>query len=459
MPQNHPNLVFVFPDQFRQQAIGFMGADPVITPNLDRFAGQSVVLTNAVSNRPVCSPYRAMLFTGMYPHSNGVLTNCYSGTKRYDCQLRETDRCFSDVLHDLGYSQGYIGKFHLDLPDEAHAEYTEGRRGDGHIWDAYTPPGPRRHGFDFWHSYGCCDRHLNPHYWTTDAAIDERIEPEEWSVKHETDVAVRYIRNSGGECREPGAPFSLVVSFNPPHPPFDQVPRKYVEMYGEKTNEELLNRPNVSFERKARRALMHAKNYFAAVTGVDEQFGRILKALEDEGLADDTVVVFSADHGEMLGSHGRMGKVAWYDESLLMPFIVRWPGRIAPRSDDLLLGVPDVMPTLLGLAGFADHIPGDVEGTDYSRALLGEDMARPTSALYLNTTPRNAAAGARGLRTHRYTFVIERTKDGGERVHLYDNEADPYQMTDIAGREPEVEKRLAKELDEWLRRTNDPWLG
>ena len=154
--QKHPNLVFVFPDEYRKQAMGFMNEDPVITPNLDAFAKESLVLTQALSNRPVCSPYRAMLFSGKYPHGNGVLTNCNSRTVQFENYLKDTERCFSDVLHDLGYCQGYLGKLHLDPPNEKY-EYTEGPRGDGTIWDAYTPPGPRRHGFDFWYSYGCCD--------------------------------------------------------------------------------------------------------------------------------------------------------------------------------------------------------------------------------------------------------------------------------------------------------------
>ncbi|MBT4502457.1 MAG: sulfatase-like hydrolase/transferase, partial [Gemmatimonadetes bacterium] len=195
MANGRPNLVFVFPDQFRQQSLGCMSQDPVVTPNFDRFAARSRVLTHAVSNRPVCSPYRAMLFTGKYPHANGVLTNCNSDTVQYDCYLRDTDRCLTDILHDADYSQGYIGKFHLDPPTDAHSEYTEGPRGDGKIWDTYTAPGPRRHGIDFWHSYGCCDNHLHPHYWEGDARLEERIDVDDWSVRHETDVAVDFIRN------------------------------------------------------------------------------------------------------------------------------------------------------------------------------------------------------------------------------------------------------------------------
>ena len=458
MTPRRPNLVFVFPDEFRQKAIGFMDQDPVVTPNFDRFASESVVFTNAVSNYPVCSPYRAMLFTGKYPHSNGVITNCNSATAKYGVCLRESDRCFSDVLHDAGYSQGYIGKFHLDAPIEANYEYTEGRRGEGKAWDAYTPPGPRRHGFDFWHSYGCCDWHLKPHYWEGDAKVDERMDINKWSVEHETDVAVEYIRNRDGKHRDPDKPFSLFVAFNPPHMPFQQVPARYLEAYSGKTDEDLLNRPNVSLEGRGAPAGKHAKNYFAAVTGIDEQFGRILDSLKQEALENDTIVVFSADHGEMMGSHSLMHKGVWYDESLLIPFIIRWPGRLKPRRNDLLLSVPDTMPTLLSLMGLGHQIPEDVEGSDYSDAMLGGDIDMPGSALYLVMTPDWPGGGRRGLRTHRYTFVIQRQRDKEETYILHDNRADPYQIRNVADENPAVIKQLADELIQWLEKTNDPWL-
>ncbi len=452
-----PNLVFVFPDEMRPQAMGFMNADPVVTPNLDRLASEGIVLTHAVSNRPVCSPYRAMLLTGKYPHANRVLTNCHSGSVRYGNYLQDDDRCISDVLHSAGYSLGYIGKWHLDPPTPDHNQWTEGPRGDGKIWDSYTPP-ERRHGFDFWHTYGCCDRHFDPHYWHCDATVDERIDPGEWSVKHETDIALDFIRNVDGAQRDADQPFALFVSHNPPHMPFNQVPPQYVDMYADRTAQDLLSRPNVKLEGQGAQAEKHVKNYFAAVTGIDEQFGRILDCLDELDLGDNTIVVFSADHGEMMGSHGRMHKVIWYDESLLIPFIIRWPARLKPRTDDLLLSVPDTMPTLLGLMGLADRIPNGVEGTDYAGVLLDSVGDRPSSALYLDVDPTWPEGGKRGLRTARYTFVVIREKDGEEETLLFDNEQDPWQLRNVADQAPAVVEQLTAELNDWLRRTNDPWL-
>ena len=460
MNKQQPNLVFVFPDEFRQQAIGFMGQDPVVTPNLDALGAQSLVLTRAVSNCPICSPYRAMLFSGKYPISNGVVTNCYSDTIPHGIELKNDERCLPDVLHDVGYHQGYIGKLHLHLPKEENTPYTEGWRGEpgkGTFWDAYTPPGPGRHGIDFWYSYGCCDQHLTPHYWTGEAGVDERTDVREWSVKHETDVAIDYIRNSGGAFREPGKPFALFIAHNPPHMPFDQVPPEYRDAYADKTAADLLNRPNVAQEDTDPRAFRSVVNYFAAITGVDEQFGRILAVLEDEGFAEDTIVVFTSDHGDMMGSHGLMGKDVWYDESLLVPFIIRWPGKISPGKDDLLFGTPDIMPTLLGLMGLSASIPPRTEGSDYSEAFLGHPCDRPASAFYFFSAPQFPdRPDRRGVRTDRYTFVVTRCDQGDELV-LHDNVEDPYQLENMAAQEPGIVRSLTAELNRWLSKTNDPW--
>lgn len=451
-----PNIVFVVPDQFRQQALGCMHADPVITPNFDRFADEALVLTHAVSNYPVCSPYRAMLFTGKYPYANGVVGNCNSQTVPYRVYLQPDACCLSDVLCEAGYECGYIGKYHLDPPSDDDVFHGEGMRGDGRVWDAYTPPGPRRHGFGFWHSYGCCDKHMTPHYWVNDAPVSQPLEVRKWSVEHETDVAVSYIHNAGGE-RNPDKPFALFVAHNPPHTPFQQVPQGFVDMYGDAEPADLLNRPNLRLEGPGEQAGVHAKNYFAAVTGIDHHFGRILDALDETGGAQDTIVIFTADHGEMMGSQGRMHKDVWYDESFLIPFLIRWPDHIKPGRDDLLLSVPDVMPTLLALAGVGDKTPGDIDGRDFSQTLCGQDCERPDSAFYLTPRFDNPQGGRRGVRTHRWVFAIDRQEHDPEKLFLYDCVSDPFQLENVADQRPDVVAEMQVLLGEWLERTDDPW--
>ncbi len=463
IPTQRPNLVFVFADQMRKHAVGFENGDPVVTPNLDRFAAEGVNLTHVVSTSPVCSPYRGMLFTGKYPHSNGVLVNVNSLTARRGIYLKDDQLCFSDILSEQGYAQGYIGKLHLHAPDpNPPYDYGQGPRDGGTVWDAWTPPGPARHGFDFWYSYGAADNHLAPHYWTNGGdAKSSRVDIDEWSVKHETDIAIRYIENTDERCRDPEKPFSLFVSYNPPHPPFDQVPEEYLKIYDGKSIAELLNRPNVRLEGEALEAAEHVHEYFAAVSGIDHQFGRILKALEKAGLSDNTIVVFTADHGEMMGSHGLMNKSVCYDESLRVPFLIRGPGLEPNRKDDLLMGTPDIYPTLFGLMGLSDTIPEECQGTDYSRLLRGGNGWRPMSSFYIclpsGATPSDGY-DRRGVFTHRYTFAIECAGSEDPRMVLFDNIADPYQMRNLAKEDLDVSKKLMRELREWLRKTGDPWL-
>ena len=246
----------------------------------------------------------------------------------------------------------------------------------------------------------------------------------EWSVRHETDVAIDYLRNSAGQ-RDPEAPFCLVVSHNPPHMPFNRVPAQYRRAYSTLGPERLLNRDNVRMQGPGLSAAESVEGYFAAITGIDEQFGRLLACLEEQGLADDTIVIFTADHGEMMGSHGRIGKGVWYEESVRIPFLLRWPGRIEPGQDDLLMSGADVHPTLLGLAGLADAISPQVQGTDYALLLRGAAMPRPSSAFYLLLANAHPELGNRGIRTHGHTFVRVREPGAAEQLILHDNRADP----------------------------------
>ncbi len=454
----HPNLLIVFPDQMRGQALGFLGEDPVLTPHLDAFARESLVLPQAVSNYPVCSPYRAMLMTGKYPHANRVLSNCNSRTTPYDCELQESDRCWSDVLKDKGYSLGYIGKWHLDAPRKPYVESYNNR--PEFAWNEWCAP-HRRHGFDFWYSYGTFDRHLTPEYWSTNMTRDERVKVKQWGPEHEADLAIEYIRNEGGACRKKDRPFALVVSMNPPHTPYQAVPERYVKRYGEKTWRDLINRPNVAVDsdtQAAREARQQIKNYFAMVTGVDEQFGRILAALEEQGLSDDTIVLFTADHGNCIGSHDQRTKNVHYEESMRVPFLVRWPGRIKTGRDDLLLSSPDIYPTLLELMGFDADIPPGVQGVSHAAVFRGKQGSRPSSQLYTWVPPGKPEWGRRGVRTGRYTLMISRMPDKPAEWVLHDNVDDPYQLRNIAADRPEVVKALVeKELLPWLERTGDPW--
>ena len=457
MASQRPNLLFVFPDQMRGSAMGFLGEEPVLTPSLDRFASQSRVFSQAVANYPVCSPCRAMLMTGLYPHSNGVLGNCTSHNALYGVELRADERCWSDVLAEQGYSLGYIGKWHLDAP---HIPYIDTANNRGEVkWNEWCPP-ERRHGFDLWYAYGTYDYHTRPMYWSTDAARDGFHYVDQWGPEHEADLALAYLRNEGGRYRDADRPFALVVSMNPPHMPYRLVPERYVDLYRDANVEALCERPSVPplESRWGAYYREHIRNYYAMVSGVDEQFGRILAGLEAEGLAEETIVVFTSDHGNSLGMHGEQSKPNPYEECMRVPLLIRWPGEIPAQRDDLLFSAPDVYPTLLDLMGHAGQIPAQVEGTSRATLVQGAAGQRPASQLHLRVPPENPSGGSRGLRTLQHTLVLTREGDT-EVCVLYDRAEDPHQLRNTAAEQPEVVSALRIELEEWLAMTGDPWIG
>lgn len=436
--------------------MGFLREEPVRTPNLDHFASEGLVLDSVSATYPVCSPYRAMLMTGKYPRANKVIANCTSKTAPYGVELQKHDRCWSDILKDKGYSLGYIGKWHLDSPREPYIDCSNNHQDVK--WNEWCPP-CRRHGFDFWYSYGTYDNHNKPMYWRNDAERDQYHYVDQWSPEHEADLAIKYLRNEDGTYRDQDKPFGLVVSMNPPHMPYHLVPERYVEQYADLSNDELCIRPNIppaetewgDYYRD------NIRNYFAMITGVDHQFGRILEALNDAGLADNTIVVFTSDHGNCLGIHDEISKSNHYEESVRVPFIIRWPGEIPPQRDDLLLSAPDIYPTLMDLMGFGEDIPDEIEGNSYAQIFRGGRQARPQSQLCLRMHVDNPGYEWRAVRTHTHTLVVQRNPEKPEQVLLYNNREDPYQLENAAPDNPELVAKLSGKLNSWLRKTNDPW--
>ena len=250
--QTQPNVIYVFPDQFRNMAMGFWGEpgfkehvrfvnDPVHTPNIDKFAKESLVLSSAMSNCPLSSPHRGSLLTGMYPNKSGIPLNCNSD--RPISSLRTDVECVSDVFSKNGYDCAYFGKLHADFPtpnDPANpGHYVEDKTP---AWDAYTPK-ERRHGFNYWYSYGTFDEHKNPHYWDTEG---KRHDPKEWSPLHEAKQVVSYLKNENGQ-RDANKPFFIMVGMNPPHSPYrslDDCMEEDFNLYKDMPTDSLLIRPN-----------------------------------------------------------------------------------------------------------------------------------------------------------------------------------------------------------------------
>jgi arylsulfatase A-like enzyme len=446
-----PNVVFVFSDQHRRSAMGCAGNEDVQTPNLDRLAAQGTRCSNAYANYAVCSPSRASLLTGQYPQTHGVVKN--------DLPVPTDAPSIARAFQEQGYRTGYVGKWHVD----------------GWPRDEWIPPGERRLGFDdHWAVYDCSHQYFDAEYHRDSP---EAIPIDGYEPVEQTNLAMEFVRESE-------QPFCLFLSWGPPHDPYREVPERYRDLYDP---DELTPRPNVEpilpdAEDHPAPSILDAPpvreyegepypyarpqeglaDYYAAVTALDDQFGRLMDCLEQEGVADETVLTYSSDHGDMFWSHGKNQKGHPYEEASNVPFVVRWPGEIpAGVENRTLLGVVDVAPTLLGLAD-AD-VPAAMEGTDLSAHLRGErDAAAGPESVFL----MNVAAGWRGVRTDRYTYAKVPKEYMDEHFPaqesgwlLFDNEVDPAQRTNRIY-DPEyaaVRERLEKLTDQWIDRLDDPF--
>lgn len=452
-----PNILFIMADEWRGDAVGYMEREPVHTPNMDRIARQSVVFRNAVSHYPVSSPARAQLMTGMFPLDNRVTGNCNSVNAPYGVELRKDAVCWSDVLKGQGYSLGYIGKWHLDSPYTPYIDCSNNR---GKVaWNEWCPP-ERRHGFDFWLAYGTYDQHLRPMYWDTDAERSEFRYVDQWGPEFEADRAIDYLRNKGGTFRQEGEPFALVVSMNPPHMGYDLVPKRYKRMYaGLNVDSLALTRPDVppASDPMGRNFRNVLRNYYACVTGVDENIGRIVDALDGLGLGENTIVVITSDHGDCMGTNGQLTKNVIYDLSMCVPMLVRYPAVVRPRTENRMISLMDLYPTMLNLAGMGELVGGQVQGIDFSRLIVAGKGKYPVSQPYFRYFPAEPESGCRGVRTERYSYCL-RFKDGAVKdTLLFDRKNDPYMVKNVAREvKPGVYRMLNRELRQWLVRANDP---
>ncbi|MFY0605109.1 MAG: sulfatase [Cyclobacteriaceae bacterium] len=468
-----PNVIFIFPDQYRNTSIGIWSepeygkhlqvpADPVKTPALDKLARESVVLSRAVSNFPLCSPYRAMLISGMYPSVNGVDANC---RKDRDVSLRSDVKGMTDVFGENGYDVSYFGKIHWLKNDPLFDENgtyvgTTDPPGGQYInnYDTYVPPGPDRHGIDYFYQV-IKDVHFDPMVYSNDSKLvegrkdGELYKPGRFNAEIESEAIIKYLEVTH-EQRDKDKPFFMMWSLNPPHNPWNEESTKmeFFDQYTEdgKVNlDKLLTHDNVDKEIGD-----HAPYYFANVSAVDYYIGKVLDKLEELELADNTIVVFSSDHGEMLGSHGKRGKNVPEMESLNIPFMIKYDGKLKPKVDDLIMSVPDVMPTLLGLAGLEEKIPSTVQGQNFSKILTDQEseVQKPESVLYINSKVRGVYSGD-------YTFIVENRKGSNVEVFYYDNVKDPFQMDkkDVASMPEGLEEKMKTKLVSMLKQTDDDW--
>jgi arylsulfatase A-like enzyme len=429
---NRPNLLFVFSDQHRWCDLGCYGNPEVFSPHLDRFSSEAIRFENCISNSPVCVPARGSLLSGLYPLRHRAITN--------DLPIRTDLASIAFPLNQAGYQTGYIGKWHLG----------------GVPRDRYIPK-EERLGFQEWKVCNCSHAYQNAYFFDEE---NRRVEVEGYEPVAQTSLAVDFIH------RQSGHPWGLVLSWGPPHDPYFEIPQPYLDRYSnhflhlrENVQDFAILNQQISLTRDQIRD--NYRGYYAHITALDEQFGRLLLALEETGQDKNTLVVYTSDHGDMLGSQGLTNKQLPYEESIHVPLLARLPGVTRMGVTDELISLVDLPVSLLSILGF--ELPGLPDGRDLS-CLFTQVGVKGLDACYIveYTACHQAVARGerewRGLRTPRYTFARSAIDDG---FLLTDHITDPYQLHNLV-HQPQFQAlrtELSKMLDAYILRHDAllPW--
>lgn len=428
-----PNVLVIQPDQHRGTIMRCAGDEQVITPNLDRLASEGIRFTNAISSSPVCSPFRGTLQTGIYPHKHGVDKN--------NILLDPNFTTLAELFAETGYATGYIGKWHLDggIPKNQPGGFIE--------------PGERRQGWQEWHGYEKSHEFFK--VWKYNENREKvRVEGYDWEPAWHTDMALDFARRN----RDAGRPWLYYIAYGPPHKP-EQCLQEYLDMYDPSKfalQPDLVGKFPAKRERELRRIL---QIYYGQVTAIDFEIGRLLKGLKELGIDDDTIIFYTSDHGDKLGSHcdpkeGNLrGKAAPYATAFRIPLIIRWPRKIeSGQVCDALVNSVDLTPTLLDLAGI--EVPPSMQGDSMaSWCLTGQ--GKVNSALYLGLGGANGKGGWRAIWDRRYVY-----SPVGRYGILYDHETDPYETRNLidSSEHEDIRHRMDELLITLAEKTEDPML-
>ncbi len=445
-----PNVIIIFCDQLRSFALGCYGNKFVKTPNIDRLAQNGFLFEQGISNSPVCTPARSNLMSGQYSRTCvGSRTNEMSsgdGLFGRNDRLKFKDPTIAEEFKKLGYKTALIGKWHVDTR-------------------------PSRLGFD---------ESLIPDSIFTKGSFSKNegktYPVPGFTTDHEITKAKEFISLN----KDSEDPFFLYYNIISPHMPILDVPYRYSHMYNPK---EVPLRENVwkdgelardeqwfhiymwqTFYNKDYQPVTAKASpdftlrdltalYYGAVTWADDTVGEILKSLKDNGLEDNTLIVFSSDHGDMLGSHHVWNKERLYEEAICIPMIYSWPEEIRPGTNNSqVASLIDVMPTLLDLCG--GTIPGSVQGQSLAPVLSGQKERLAQDFTFIETP-----FCAMGIRTptHMYGMLMnsEDTAIEDDRYQFYDLRADPYELNNLAktGNSATLATGFREKLVKWDKET------
>ena len=445
-----PNILFLLADDMGHWAMRNAGNTDICTPNLDRLAARGVKFDSFFCASPVCSPARASILTGTMPSCHGILDWLDGGSLDHNCLSEEmksylphetipiqyTDHltAYTDILADSGWRCALSGKWHMG--------------------DSMTP----QHGFTDWYTIGGG----GVRYFDPDVIRDGRFAAEEGYI---TDL----IAGNALERLEAFAgqedPFYLSVHFTAPHSPWEETDHKkeFLDLYRDcdfTATPDLPYHPWQVFtcphgQGERRKELL--RGYYAAITAMDHQIGRLLDRLEELGLTEDTIVIFTSDNGMNLGQHGIWGKgngtfpQNMYDSSVKVPFIASWPGHFAQGAVcSELFSHYDILPTLCDLCGLPVHTRQALPGRSFRRWLWEPDLADSRPVVVFDEY-----GPVRMIRDREWKLVLRYPYGPNELYHI---SADPDETENLFG-DPSQEERIVamrRQMEEWFLRYSDP---
>lgn len=461
------NILFLLTDQHSYETLGYSGNELIRTPNLDRLASEGVYFKNAVCTTPYCSPTRASLLTGQYPHSHGLTGNA-SKVQRLTSDSNTTE----GICARNGFNTYHSGKWHV---------------GDKHDFDCYQKS-PLREDLAKAHRESLANVSLLP------ARGDERLHGDVY-VTPEMDRFIREWEDYNGIVGRIGRPaeahfeqglvdsaidwmeenkedpFMMTVSLNPPHAPwtapdpyysmydpdelklplnFEVTPEEYAGCYADKMGK-MMGEANIREKTRC---------YYAQISLVDDLLGKLLKAVDRLGLREDTLVIYTSDHGDLHGSHGMEGKVVetFYEEILRVPLIFRHPQLIqAGKVVSYQANSVDLCPTLLDYCGL--QIPETVQGQSLRPWIEGERPADESGYAFAERPMVEFRGYARMVRTAEWKYNLHLAPNG-QREELFDLTNDPYEKVNcVAENEHQpIREKLRERLIQHFRDTEDPAL-
>lgn len=456
---NRPNVLIFMVDQQRYDACGCFGSRICRTPSLDRLAAEGIRFTHAYTSTTLCTPARASLWTGLWPTHHGLLINTHWRHPVTKGRLDDGIPTLATIFRSAGYATAHFGKWHVgpdsDMPrlgfdrvvtrtDFANALQAAGKRFKlrdvierGYIVANYPFAG------------------------ITSADDEDFLEI--WLCRRAEDWLAE-------RAKHPDTPFFGCISLPGPHPGY-VVPERYAALYDPdriplwpNIDDDLEDKPGV--QRLFRHDVMKSDTlshddwrkcvarYYAFVTLIDEQFGRILDLLGKLNRAQDTLVLFLTDHGDLIGAHGLWDKgPVMYDEQLHIPIVARWPGVIpAGATCDAMVSLLDLMPTLVDAAGLS--LPSPVDGRSLWPFFLGQTVPDWPDDVYVQYNGEGISLYTmRAVRSRRHKYVYYPY----DRHELYDLQADPWELCNLISDPayaPVLEKMRARMAD-WMERSDD----